>query len=145
MTNLPTYCELCPRRCGANRAAGKRGVCGAADELRIARAALHFWEEPPISGESGSGTVFFSHCPLHCVYCQNVGIANGSVGRNITVRRLAKIFLELQEQGALNVNLVTPTHYVPQIIQALDAARAAWQRLPPWPSWRPPRSVSRMF
>ena len=130
VANLPTKCELCPRRCGVNRAAGERGVCGAADELRIARAALHFWEEPPISGESGSGTVFFSHCPLHCVYCQNQGIANGSVGRNITIGRLARIFLELQEQGALNVNLVTPTHYVPQIIEALDAARGAGLVIP---------------
>lgn len=123
-------CTLCPRKCGANRAAGRRGVCGAGAELRVARAALHFWEEPPISGDAGSGTVFFSHCPLHCVYCQNQNIANGSYGADISVNRLARIFLELQEQGALNINLVTPTHYVVQIAEALDAARAAGLVLP---------------
>lgn len=125
-----THCELCPRRCGANRAAGHRGVCGAADGLRVARAALHFWEEPPISGDAGSGTVFFSHCPLHCVYCQNAPIANGSVGADISVARLARIFLELQEQGALNANLVTATHYAPHAVAALRSARAEGFRLP---------------
>lgn len=123
-------CTLCPRRCGANRAAGRRGVCGAGAELRVARAALHFWEEPPISGNTGSGAVFFSNCPLHCVYCQNQNIANGSYGADISVKRLARIFLELQEQGALNINLVTPTHYVVQIAEALDLARTAGLTLP---------------
>ena len=118
------------RACGANRVAGARGVCGAADELRIARAALHFWEEPPISGNVGSGAVFFSNCPLHCVYCQNEPIANGSCGVDVSVRRLARIFLELQDQGALNVNLVTPTHYVPQIIEAAKLAREAGLTIP---------------
>ncbi len=127
---LLKHCELCPRRCGANRAVGERGVCGAADELRIARAALHFWEEPPISGDAGSGAVFFSNCPLHCVYCQNQPIANGSCGADISVRRLARIFLELQGKGALNVNLVTPTHYVPQILQAAKLARDAGLKIP---------------
>lgn len=130
VVKLPTHCELCPRRCGANRAAGVRGVCGAADELRVARAALHYWEEPPISGEEGSGTVFFSHCPLHCVYCQNAGIANGTVGANITVERLAQIYLELQEQGALNVNLVTASHYVLHAIEALKMARRQGLTIP---------------
>ena len=96
----------------------------------MARAALHFWEEPPISGDAGSGTVFFSYCPLHCVYCQNFRIANGNVGRDIDVGRLSRIFIELQEQGALNINLVTPTHYVLQILDALDAARDLGLRLP---------------
>lgn len=105
-------------------------MCGAADELRIARAALHFWEEPPISGNVGSGAVFFSNCPLHCVYCQNEPIANGSCGVDVSVRRLACIFLELQDQGALNVNLVTPTHYVPQIIEAAKLAREAGLTIP---------------
>lgn len=127
---LLEHCELCPRRCGANRAAGKRGVCGAAGELRIARAALHFWEEPPISGEAGSGTVFFSNCPLHCVYCQNASIANGSCGADITVRRLAQVFLDLQAQGALNINLVTAVQYVPYILQAAPLAREAGLRIP---------------
>lgn len=128
--SLPTHCELCPRRCGANRAAGERGVCGAADKLRVARAALHFWEEPPISGEEGSGTVFFSHCPLHCVYCQNAEIANGNVGCDISVERLAQIYLELQAQGALNVNLVTASHYVLHAIEALKVAREQGLTIP---------------
>ncbi|MEG0505194.1 MAG: radical SAM protein, partial [Raoultibacter sp.] len=126
----PEQCTLCPRACKAQRAAGEHGVCGAGAELMVARAALHFWEEPAISGKSGSGTVFFSHCPLRCVYCQNHEIAAGSVGRSISIDRLAQIFLELQEAGALNINLVTPTHYVSQIIQALDMARAAGLALP---------------
>lgn len=123
-------CELCPRRCKANRAAGERGVCGAAADVRIARAALHFWEEPPISGDAGSGTVFFSHCPLHCVYCQNAPIANGDVGADISVARLAAIYLELQAQGALNANLVTATHYAPHAIEALRRARNQGFALP---------------
>lgn len=123
-------CELCPRCCGANRLAGERGVCGAADELRVARAALHFWEEPPISGEAGSGAVFFSNCPLHCEYCQNAPIANGSVGANVSIARLARIFLELQEKGALNINLVTATHYAPQVVESLCLAKAQGLSLP---------------
>jgi putative pyruvate formate lyase activating enzyme len=127
---LPTSCTLCPRRCGANRAAGQHGLCGADDTLQVARAALHFWEEPPISGTKGSGTVFFSNCPLHCVYCQNEPISSGCAGKAIGIERLAEIFLELQAQGAHNINLVTPTHYVSQIIAALDTARAAGLTLP---------------
>lgn len=122
-------CELCPRRCGADRSVG-RGVCGADDTLRVARAALHMWEEPCITGARGSGTVFFSGCPLRCVYCQNYEISRGIAGRAITVRRLADIFLELQSQGAHNINLVTPTHYVPQILAALELARAGGLSLP---------------
>lgn len=124
-TSLLARCTLCPRRCGVDRTRGHSGVCGADDRILVARAALHFWEEPPISGEAGSGTVFFSNCPLHCVYCQNAPIANGHAGAEVSVRRLARIFLELQEQGALNVNLVTATHYVPHILEALALARAA--------------------
>ncbi|NTU88390.1 MAG: 4Fe-4S cluster-binding domain-containing protein [Actinobacteria bacterium] len=121
---------LCPRSCGANRALGSRGVCGANDTLQVARAALHFWEEPPISGEAGSGTVFFSNCPLHCVYCQNNKISSGNVGKVISRERLAEIFFELEAKGAVNINLVSPTHYVPQIIAAIDAARADGFALP---------------
>lgn len=99
-------------------------MCGEGDDVRLARAALHFWEEPPISGESGSGTVFFSGCPLRCVYCQNKDIARGKIGRAVSIERLARIFLEQQERGALNINLVTPTHFVPQIKAALDLARS---------------------
>ena len=102
-------CDLCPRVCGVDRSAGARGVCGADGRLRIARAALHFWEEPPISGTHGSGTVFFSWCPLRCVYCQNAVIADGEAGAEISIERLAQIYSELQAKGALNINLVTPT------------------------------------
>lgn len=117
-------CELCPRRCRADRAAGERGVCGATDTLRLARSALHFWEEPPISGEEGSGTVFFSGCPLKCVYCQNHEISTGNFGIDVSPERLAQIMLELQDQGALNINLVTATHYAHLLPEAIAAARA---------------------
>lgn len=117
-------CELCPRRCRADRAAGERGVCGATDTLRLARAALHFWEEPPISGEAGSGTVFFSGCPLKCVYCQNHEISTGNFGIDVSSERLAQIMLELQDQGALNINLVTATHYAHLLPEAIATARA---------------------
>lgn len=117
-----THCTLCPRRCGADRTRGQ-GVCGGGGLPRIARAALHHWEEPCISGERGSGTVFFSGCPLKCCYCQNYKISAENFGREITVRRLADIFLDLQRQGAHNINLVNPTHYVPWILEALDSAR----------------------
>ncbi|MBC8530436.1 radical SAM protein [Gehongia tenuis] len=120
---LPERCGLCPRRCGANRRAGEKGLCGAGDELKAARAALHHWEEPCLSGEAGSGTVFFSHCSLRCVYCQNREISRGEAGRAITWERLSEIFLELQAAGALNVNLVTPTHYLPFIFPALERAK----------------------
>ena len=123
-------CNLCPRECGVDRASGKLGVCGQTEELKVARAALHYWEEPCISGEEGSGAVFFSGCPLHCVFCQNENIANGTTGKKITVSRLSEIFLELQEKGANNINLVTPGHFVPQIIKALDRARADGLFLP---------------
>ena len=130
MTTLPENCELCPRKCGANRAAGEQGYCGADDTLVVARAALHFWEEPPISGEAGSGTVFFSHCPLRCIYCQNAPIAQGIAGTPITEERLVDICLELQNQGALNINFVTPTHYTLQIKEAVQKARMRGLTLP---------------
>ena len=120
---IASACALCPRRCAIDRTQ-VRGVCGEGNEVRLARAALHFWEEPPISGESGSGTVFFSGCPLRCVYCQNKPIARGEVGREVSIERLAHIFLEQQERGALNINLVTPTHFAMQIRMALDLARS---------------------
>lgn len=117
-------CNLCPRHCGAERKAGQAGVCGAAgDQILAARAALHMWEEPCISGENGSGAVFFSGCPLRCIYCQNYQIAHVDVKKQITRNRLAEIFLELQEQNAANINLVTPTHYTPEIVWALIRAR----------------------
>ena len=116
-------CELCPRNCRVNRIEKQTGVCGETDEIRVSRAALHFWEEPCISGEKGSGTVFFTGCNLRCVFCQNHQISTGNVGKKISVERLAEIFLELQAQGANNINLVTPTHFVKQIIKALDIAK----------------------
>ena len=105
------------------RSDGKVGVCGVTDEIIAARAALHMWEEPCISGDKGSGAVFFSGCNMKCVFCQNYDIAHAGVGRSITVERLSQIFFELCEQGALNINLVTPTHYIPQIAEAIKAAR----------------------
>lgn len=123
-------CTLCPRECGVDRSSGVHGVCGCDSEIYVARAALHMWEEPCISGEHGSGTVFFSGCPLGCVFCQNSNIANAKVGKKISVERLSEIFLEQQERGALNINLVTPTHYIPQIAAALDLSRQQGMTLP---------------
>lgn len=123
-------CTLCPRECHVDRTAGKKGFCGATDGLIVARAALHMWEEPCISGEEGSGTVFFSGCPLGCIYCQNHNISRGLAGKTITTERLAEIFLELQGKGANNINLVTPSHYVPQITEALDISRKKGLTLP---------------
>ena len=123
-------CNLCPRKCGVNRVAGKTGYCGMSAEVTVARASLHMWEEPCISGNNGSGTVFFTGCPLKCVYCQNRKIAIGSTGERISVERLANIFLELQEKGAHNINLVTPTHYVPQIVEALKLAKKNGLHIP---------------
>ncbi len=123
-------CRLCPRACGVNRADGERGACGETAAIRLARAALHFWEEPCISGTKGSGAVFFSGCQLRCVYCQNQPIAHGDVGRGITDSRLVEIFYELEAQGANNINLVTPDHFIPQIAQAIRAARARGFSLP---------------
>ncbi|MBQ9766485.1 MAG: radical SAM protein [Lachnospiraceae bacterium] len=115
-------CQLCPRCCPVNRAAGEQGFCGMTEEVYVARVAPHYWEEPCISGEKGSGTVFFSGCNLRCVYCQNHKIAAGKLGRAMSVSELAEAFLSLQEQGCHNINLVTPSHYVPQIAQALRLA-----------------------
>lgn len=123
-------CNLCPRLCGAHRDEGQRGACGATSAVFVARAALHFWEEPPLSGVSGSGAVFFSGCPLRCTYCQNSAITSGEVGREVDTSRLAKICLELEGQGALNVNFVTPTHHSLQIRDAVALARKSGLTLP---------------
>ena len=123
-------CDLCPRKCLVDRKKGEKGICGQTENLKVARAALHFWEEPCISGDAGSGAVFFSGCPLHCVFCQNENIANGTVGKEISLERLVDIFLELQEKEANNINLVTPGHFVPQIVKALDQARREGLTLP---------------
>lgn len=125
------HCMLCPRGCGADRAHGERGFCGADGTVRAARAALHAWEEPPISGTRGSGAVFFSHCALGCVFCQNRQISRREEsGKPVSIRRLAEIFLELEAQGAHNVNLVTGSHYAPQIERALRLAKENGLSLP---------------
>ncbi len=116
-------CFLCPRMCGAARSDGKMGFCRCGAEAKVARAALHFWEEPCLSGTRGSGAVFFSGCTLRCCYCQNARISAEGFGKEVTEERLAEIFLELQEQGAHNLNLVTATQYLPQVVRALERAR----------------------
>ena len=130
MCEFSEKCSLCPRMCGTDRAAGQKGFCGGGNLVRVARAALHYWEEPCISGESGSGTVFFSGCTMRCVFCQNKEISRGEAGKEITVDRLAEIYLELAAKGANNINLVTPMHYAPQITAALDIARKNGLTLP---------------
>ena len=130
MCEFSEKCSLCPRMCGTDRAAGQKGFCGGGNLVRVARAALHYWEEPCISGESGSGTVFFSGCTMRCVFCQNKEISRSEVGKEITIERLAEIYLELAAKGANNINLVTPMHYAPQIIAALDIARKNGLTLP---------------
>ncbi|MDO5402330.1 MAG: radical SAM protein [Eubacteriales bacterium] len=119
----PGLCNLCPRACNADRSSNVTGYCKMGSEIYAARAALHMWEEPCISGKRGSGAVFFSGCQLRCVFCQNAQIASGSCAKKLTIERLARIFIELQEKKANNINLVTPTHFVPQIIKALDIAK----------------------
>lgn len=137
-------CEICPRNCKVDRTAGKAGYCGCDDKIYLARAALHMWEEPCISGEAGSGTIFFSGCSLKCVFCQNgeiSGTGNGvekragadanicpGVGREVSPDRLAQICLELQDKGANNINFVTPTHYIPYVAQVLRKLRGpGWE------------------
>lgn len=127
-------CKLCKRNCKVNRNNNELGFCKASSKVMLAKASLHLWEEPPISSGNGSGTVFFSHCNFNCVFCQNYNISQGIkqnsncessiIGMEISIDRLSDIFLELQERGANNINLVTPTHYVPQIIEALKIAKA---------------------
>ena len=123
-------CLLCPRKCGINRAAGQTGVCGVSAEIRVARAALHYWEEPCISGEKGSGAVFFSGCSLHCVFCQNREISDGKAGKVISKERLSDIFMELADKGANNINLVTPGQYIPDIVWAVNDAKSRGMKLP---------------
>lgn len=123
-------CTLCPRQCHADRFGGQHGYCGVNKKVYLARAALHMWEEPCISGKKGSGAVFFSGCGLRCIYCQNHEIALGGWGKEASVSRLSSIFLELEKKGAANINLVTGTHYIPQIIRALDLAKEKGLSLP---------------
>lgn len=128
--SMLTDCVLCPRNCHADRINGRWGRCHETAEIVVARAALHMWEEPCISGDAGSGAVFFSGCPMGCVFCQNHNIAEAKAGKTITVERLSEIFLELQEKGANNINLVTPGHFAPQITEALRRAKKEGLQLP---------------
>lgn len=132
MKNMNKYenCLLCPRKCGINRSTGQTGVCGVSSEIKVARAALHYWEEPCISGKRGSGAVFFSGCSLHCVFCQNREISDGKVGKVISKERLSDIFMELADKGANNINLVTPGQYIPDIVWAVNDAKSRGMKLP---------------
>lgn len=123
-------CNLCPRECGAKRSEGQKGYCLVGEEPRVARAALHLWEEPCISGKSGSGAVFFSGCNLRCVYCQNHEISAGEKGKPVSVERLSQIFLELQDKKAANINLVTPEPYVKKIAEAVLLAKQSGLNIP---------------
>lgn len=132
MKNMNKYenCLLCPRKCGINRSTGQTGVCGVLSEIKVARAALHYWEEPCISGKRGSGAVFFSGCSLHCVFCQNREISDGKEGKVISKERLSDIFMELAGKGANNINLVTPGQYIPDIVWAVNDAKSRGMKLP---------------
>lgn len=121
---------MCPRKCGINRSTGQTGVCGVSSEIKVARAALHYWEEPCISGKRGSGAVFFSGCSLHCVFCQNREISDGKAGKVISKERLSDIFMELADKGANNINLVTPGQYIPDIVWAVNDAKSRGMKLP---------------
>ena len=132
MKNMNKYenCLLCPRKCGINRSTRQTGVCGVSSEIKVARAALHYWEEPCISGKRGSGAVFFSGCSLHCVFCQNREISDGKEGKVISKERLSDIFMELAGKGANNINLVTPGQYIPDIVWAVNNAKSRGMKLP---------------
>ena len=129
MLNFLKSCELCPRRCKVDRNV-ELGFCQAGEKIRVALVSLHEWEEPCLSGKSGAGTIFFSNCNLKCVFCQNFKISSENFGKDISVERLTEIFLEQQERGAANIELVTPSHYTPQICLALDAAKKFGLNLP---------------
>ena len=132
MKNMNKYenCLLCTRKCGINRSTGQTGVCGVSSEIKVARAALHYWEEPCISGKRGSGAVFFSGCSLHCVFCQNRESSDGKAGKLISKERLSDIFMELADKGANNINLVTPGQYIPDIVWAVNDAKSRGMKLP---------------
>jgi len=123
-------CKICPRNCGINRNKDELGFCGAGNKIKIARYSLHYWEEPCLSGENGSGTIFFSHCNLKCIYCQNYEISTKNCGKEISIDRFVEICLELQSIGALNINLVTPTHFIPLIKEGLIIAKEKGLSIP---------------
>lgn len=123
-------CTICPRNCNVNRANHKLGVCGQTDEIKIARAALHMWEEPCVSGKNGSGTIFFTGCNLRCIFCQNREIATSKVGKIVSLERLEEIFYELKDKGANNINLVTPSHFLMQLVPLLKKVKSDGYKLP---------------
>ncbi len=123
-------CSLCPRKCGVDRTQGKLGFCKATSEVFVASYMVHRFEEPPISGHNGSGTIFFSYCTARCCYCQNYNYSRGRYGKSVTTPGLTEIMLELEKKGAHNINLVTPSHYIPSIIEALDIARLKGIKIP---------------
>ena len=130
MEELFNKCELCPRKCMVNRNIGEIGYCRASNKMKIGGYHLHMWEEPVITGDKGSGTIFFSYCNLRCVYCQNYDISFNCIGEEITVNRLADIMIELQDMGALNINLVTPSHYIPLIRDSIIMAKDSGLTIP---------------
>ena len=129
-TNILSACTLCPRRCRVNRLKGEKGFCGGGEAAKVASHNSHFGEEPPISGSRGSGTIFFSGCTLHCLFCQNYPISQLREGREVSVPELARMMLALQKNGCHNLNLVTPTHFVPQILEAFHQAKREGFNLP---------------
>lgn len=130
LKQMLTSCTLCPRNCKVNRLNNEKGFCLSGSNVMAAKAYLHMWEEPCISGTKGSGTVFFSNCNLRCVFCQNNSISQNEIGKEISTDRLSDIFMEQQNRGAHNINLVTPTHFVPQIIEAIGLARSKGLKVP---------------
>ena len=130
MNNLLDKCMLCPRECMVNRNRGELGFCHAGNKIKIAKAYLHMWEEPPITGEKGSGTIFFSNCNLRCLYCQNYYISEEGNGVEISTERFSNVCLSLQSKGATNINLVTPTHYIPMIIDGIKLAKDKGLKIP---------------
>ena len=123
-------CNLCVRGCGRDRSRGERGFCGMSDKPTVAYAALHKWEEPPISGTNGSGAIFFSGCSLNCIYCQNYKISRGQVGKELTESELAELMISLEVRGAHNINFVTPTHFAPSVISSVNEARGRGLKIP---------------
>ena len=128
--NILNNCTVCARNCGSNRNTENLGFCKSSSKIKLAKAYGHMWEEPCISGEKGSGTVFFSNCNLRCVFCQNHDISQEDIGKEVSIERLSEIFLEQQARGFHNINLVNPTHYIPQIICALDMAKERGLSIP---------------
>lgn len=124
------HCNVCPRHCNIDRTKGQTGFCHGAALPKVALVSAHFWEEPPISGTKGSGTVFFSHCNLRCAFCQNYDISENGFGKEISIERLSEIFMEQQDKGVHNINLVSPTHFIPQIATALRIAKGDGLKIP---------------